>query len=224
MRPFISIYAGIVFAALASGGLAAKVLWDEYRSFRQIETTGNDAFLKLHGDRDLSFSPWAIRTQTAVLEMCNEALIAPISSVVPTEDYAEIATRCRVIAQQISEKAPAWGLARFSEARAAAALGDTKSAQNALILSARAAANEGWIAQKRVLLALDLPTSPATGVILTHDLTLLVSTPTTRAWLAQVYTLRPAAQERIISVVETTSNATQNDFVAQVRRLNTAGG
>ena len=219
----MSIYAGVTVIALATGGLAAKVLSDEYRSFRNIETDGNTAFLKLRHNADLSFAPWAILTQTAVLEMCNNALIAPISSVVAPDVYAGIATRCRDTAQEITRQVPAWGLSRFSEARAAAALGDIPAAQTALELSARLAPNEGWIAQKRVLLMLDLPETAALDTLFVRDLTLLLSTQTSRQWVAQLFVARPDHQDRIASAVETTPNDTQRRFLSDLRRLNRTG-
>jgi|GEM_PF-4026311 hypothetical protein len=222
MRVVGYIRIGLFVVALLVAAFSGKVLVDEYRAFRNTHASGDDAFLRLRQDEHLSFSPWAIRTQMGVMEMCNEALIAPISSVVSVDVYRRIAGQCLGYASDITETVPVWGLGQFSIARASFSLGDIEKAHDALMLSARLSPREGWIARKRILLALD-PQWIVPPATLDQDLALVLMERSGQKWVAQIFTSVPESQEIILSVAETLPGALQRSFLTQLRLAQQGG-
>ncbi|WP_460273035.1 hypothetical protein [Celeribacter sp. ULVN23_4] len=212
----------VLLGAVLTGGISAKVVADEYASFRNLRASGDDAFLYLRQNESLTFSPWALRTQTQVLEMCNEALIAPMSAVVSQESYHRVAAQCLGYATEIAEQVPVWGLGQFSIARAAFASGDLDGARAALSLSAELSSYEGWIARKRVLLAFD-PRWEMAPETLGDDLVLLLHETEGQGWLARLFLSRPETREVILAVAETLPMAAQRGFLNAVRKARLDG-
>lgn len=213
----------VLVVAFMVAGFSGIVLRDEYASFRQIETGGDAALLRLRGDEDLSFETWAVRTQESVLEMCNEALVAPLASVFERDNYTRIALQCLDYANEISATTPPWGLAQFSVARASFSAGDIDAAQDALAISAHVAPFEGWVGKKRVLLAISMPETEIVNEVLAQDIQMLLSEDRSQIWVAQLFVSSPDAQNRITSIAETLPPSTQREFLSKVSKISREG-
>ncbi|MEN8836558.1 MAG: hypothetical protein ABF243_04215 [Celeribacter marinus] len=210
MKIATTLNASLLVMAFLTGAIATQAAVDEYNTMRYTKSGPNAAFLRLRQHQKISVSPWAIRSQTALLEMCNDGLIAPLSSVVARDTYRHSAAQCGAYATHVTQTNPSWGLAWFTAARAAWALGDNVTARDAIARSIHLAPYEGWLAQKRVLLALDLPHSDAVAAGLEHDLTVLLSDKTTRAWLAELVAVHPTARLRITSIIDAIPRASRH--------------
>jgi hypothetical protein len=213
----------VLVAAFFVAGFSGVILRDEFVSFRQIETGGDAALLRFRRDETLSFDVWAVRTQEAVLEMCNEALIAPLASVIERGNYKQISLQCLDYANKISDRTPSWGLAQFSVARASFSAGDIDAAQDALAVSADVAPFEGWVGKKRVLLGLAMPETEVVNDVVAQDIYMLLSETRAQTWMAQLFVSSVDAQDRIISIAETLPPFAQRQFLSQVRTIRREG-
>ncbi|WP_439103160.1 hypothetical protein [Celeribacter marinus] len=209
MKIATTLSASLLVMAVLTGSIATQAAVDEYSAMRHTKSGPNAAFLQLRQLQNISVSPWSIRSQSALLEMCNDGLISPLSTAVARETYRHAATQCGAYAMRVIRTNPTWGLAWFTAARAAWASGDNVAAHDALARSTHLAPNEGWLAQKRVLLALDLPHSDAIAAGLEHDLTVLLSDKTTRAWLAELVAVHPTAHLSITSNIDAIPRASR---------------
>ncbi|WP_420004401.1 hypothetical protein [Arenibacterium sp. LLYu02] len=190
----------------------------EASSFNQWKKEGNFALLSIDANGGLAPLPRSYVRQTAALEMCNEALIAPIKPFYEAASVRMTAEACRAQAQKALAGTPSWGLAHFSLARAEFESGNREASIAAYVVSGQTAPNEGWITQKRVLLALDIGIDDAVRPVFEQDIRLLLSEPRLAAWLAQVYLALPQHRDAIVTAAETGSQNDKAKFLSSIRR------
>lgn len=189
----------------------------EAASYNQWKKEGNFALLSIDANGGVAPLPRSYFRQTAALEMCNEALIAPIKPFYEADSVRMIAEACRAQAQQALAGTPSWGLAHFSLARAEYELGNREAAIAAYVTSSQTAANEGWITQKRVLLALEIGIDDAVRPVFEQDIRLLLSEHRLIEWLAQVYLVLPQHRDVIVTAAETGPQDDQSKFLSTIR-------
>ncbi len=80
----------------------------EATSFNQWKKEGNFALLSIDANGGVAPLPRSYFRQTAALEMCNEALIAPIKPFYEADSVRMIAEACRDQAQQALAGTPSW--------------------------------------------------------------------------------------------------------------------
>lgn len=229
MRRRVLILSSVVFLVCVAVG-SALILRSEYASFRYAKTNGQDAFLALFQDGGHAPVPVSKRARVERLEMCNEALAAPIATLVEDALAHKVAQRCLNVAQELIDAVPTWGLAHFTHARALHRLGAHQEAVDALAASQTYAPLEGWIAKKRLLLTLDilntqdLSTQDGADVpvveieaVLRQDIDTLSSHDALVHWLADFYNASPENRSEIIAQMERQSERVQARFLARVK-------
>ena len=158
--------------------------------------------------------------QTRTLEMCNDAMTARSKIYFDPQSIEHAATLCQQSARQALARTPAWGLAHMTLARALAEAGDAAAAQDAMALSSVTAPREGWIAQKRILLALELGSdlTPQTRANLANDIAVVASGAATLQWLARLYAARQGNRDMIAALIDAQPEDVQRRFLTYVRR------
>ncbi|WP_417250032.1 tetratricopeptide repeat protein [Celeribacter sp.] len=226
MRPEQRIGVVGTVGALCVAVLATWAFAAERTAFASYRSNPDEAFAELRRRADHPVVALSALSRERAVEMCSEALIAPLSFAFPPDEKRAVAQRCEVIAARVVDASPAWGLAWFAQARAQFELGKVAEAVESLRRSARLAPNEGWIAQKRVLLGRDLLRTPSLDAPdmlaevtddLHADLTLLFSQYATITWIAQLYAVAPDFKPVIADVAEQQDDATRARFLRQVR-------
>lgn len=130
-------------------------------------------------------APYGVQSVSRALERCFAGLDQLQAGVLNAQAKARGYQRCLRFADMVLHRSPSLGAAHQLRAESLHLLGDSQGAVFALRDSARAAPNTAWLAQRRVILAMKLPDAPAQ--MIDADITRLMSTGPTRAWLAQIY-------------------------------------
>lgn len=199
-------YRNAVILALCAALFAiwgAAIFLREYRSFYagaglapHIYVTAENAFATL---------PAGLQSRTREIERCFIAL----ETLRRDTSQPEMAVRghqaCLALADGILASSPAQAGALQLRAEVLLALGDAEGAAAALVLAAQAAPNTMWLMQRRLVLALQLPTPLATpnsageakaggsgiAAMVGRDIPKLLRLPQARDWLAQLYLAQP---------------------------------
>lgn len=214
---------GLALCVLAAGFVAFA---SERAAFGALQSDADTAFARLRqNDGDLPVAV-SLRNRSNTVEMCTEALIAPLADLFPAPDKEAVASRCETHIRTILEDAPAWGFGWFALGRAYEAQGDVERAAEALERAADLAPFEGWVIQKRVLLARDILSAeggPSSAVLdatrkrLHDDLALLFSNRAYLDWLAELYAVAPDIHDDITMVAEAQPANIASGFLRAVR-------
>ena len=146
----------------------------------------------------------------SVLMSCDRAMSLPVAYLMANAERSNTADYCYATAQNIIAKMPTHGFAYFVAALAEHHREKFSSRKSLLEKSATFAPFEGWLSQRRYVLAMnprksELP--PATNQI-EHDIATLLTTQTGAELLTNYYIQRPETRELLNRVA--TSASTKN--------------
>jgi hypothetical protein len=164
----------------------------------------------------------------ALLDCANtlKGLRSLVMSYRTPEERAQIAPKCRAMADDIVERAPSNAYGWYVGALASAELVDWDGFNKRLEMSWRVGATEQWIGELRVGLAEDNFSRLNDAMIAANDadLHMLVLSNRGVRTIAQRYLSNPEFRERITQIVETMPAQNQTRFVNNVRRYANASG
>jgi hypothetical protein len=211
-----------VLILAASVSLAAGLL-----AIREIHDTKFDGpderslLFALIGAEWAAPRPLGRAAQTAILDGCARAQLSPSIALFPASDRKKAATHCLAMADKYLEDTTVSAIAHYARAVSALTLNDRDMMSSALQLSQVSGPYEGWIAERRVDLALrDFDRiSAATRKTIRKDLQLVAAEPQYRTNMARRYLRYPEGQAWIASVIENLSEADQGAFLAATRKV-----
>lgn len=214
----------IVVVALAVALLAAAMLPREYRAamLGQRGPAAQVEQLVAATPFEVALHPaFSLRGQRAQLEACDRALRGPFAALQTADRRARLAWRCADLAGAILARAPTLGLAHLVRAEAALVRADPAGFSQALTLAQRTAPAEGWLAQRRLDLALpvwaDL-SAKAQGAV-GADAALLIAAPRYRGAMAQRWHAEPQIRPVLVSAAKTLPPGAQRAFLHAVKSV-----
>lgn len=183
-------------------------------------SSGLSQFL-LMTSRDMEY-PLSLQGRRVLLENCAHALqVSPPLALRFASDQQRqaLAIYCARLAEEAVQAARTDGYAWLVLAKAQIRQGELEAASRSILLSARTAPTESWIAQSRFELVQDnygrlLPEAQAVG-----DADIILLIPSNRgAVIARRYVLDTAFRQRAERLVEAQTEALQRRFISLVRR------
>jgi hypothetical protein len=163
---------------------------------------------------------WSSYSKAVFMADCLAVVQSPVSIVQRANDRQALLTACRDIARNAAVEMPSNGQAWLVGAALAAQAGDVQELNRMLDEGRRTTPFVHWLAAARINLSeanyefLDERSRAAELA----DFQVLLDSEVGIKSLALTYVGRPESRERITSVVERASAATQRSFLAQVRR------
>ncbi len=161
---------------------------------------------------ELPARPFSLRAYHAVLMRCDRAMAVPLSRLQPENRQLTTARACGGFAEAAIAAVPTHGFAHLIAARAAGVANDGAAQSKHLARSIEFAPFEGWLAERRFVLAAN--TAGFGQQVLTPDAAVLLTTQSGAEMLSRYFFRRPGLRELITSAL---SQATQSD---QQRFLN----
>jgi len=200
------------FTALSAGVLAA-----EWRSFSGAKNPRAWASSGDTSDRRVPFSMSALQ---AILLSCDAAMSAPLAQFQTRQNLLKTAGACGEFASRVLGWMPSHGFAQFVAAQAANHSNEWAARDNFLQSSQYFTPFEGWLAQRRYTLAVNLAEPP--GFTYTVDAATLLTTQSGAELLAAFYVHRPASRPVLASLAATASPRDQARFLNQLRQKQAA--
>lgn len=205
---------------LAVFGLWAALLFPaEYRAAILSRLDEMSLTMAMLDDFDDLPAPASYRGQRTVMEACQSVAESLALSLQPEEVGRAVAQGCRVWAEEILATSPASALPHLVVARALLEDGDAEAGRLALRRAQAAAPTSGWLAERRVELALaqlDALDDVAREVI-SADIALLASIPAGSAILASHFVANEPARDLIASGVERAAGRDQRRFLDAIQ-------
>lgn len=228
VMPFPITRLMIVFAAFAVALASAAMLPREYRAAMlgqrgpagQVEQVLTDPHTgPVHPARSL-------RGQRAQLEACDRALRGPFAALQTDDRRARLARRCADLAGAILARAPTLGLAHLVRAEAALARADPSGFSQAITLARRTAPAEGWLAARRLDLALPVwaDLSEMARRAVGADAALLIAAPRYRGAMAQRWHTDPPIRRVLALAAGTLPPGAQRAFLHAVKGAGEGAG
>lgn len=207
--------AAILACAVVLTALSGYVGWAEYK----VSDASHDV-----GAADiprLAEPAFSIRSIMFQLSRCGESQTSLRVVVYPSAIRRDLARDCLRLAQEVLDDSPTLAVAHFALAASLLQLGTDGAFQRALDRAWVTAPNEGWLAARRVDLALSARTdlSDENSAHLAADLALLLVDDDTRGFVAETYFRTPKVRETILQAVERQPPARQRRFVDHVNAL-----
>ncbi len=161
----------------------------------------------------------SLSSDRAALLGCSRALAPPLATLRPEAERAGVIARCSRAADRILRRSPGHGLAYFVIAQAADLKGEDAARDVALERSARLAPQEGWLAERRFVLALSsgVHASPEGTRLITREIAVLLSTQSGAELLARHVLHRPAARELVLAVARQAPERQQRRLANRIR-------
>lgn len=205
-------------ASLAVAAAALQRLGAEYAAIRFGEMSPPQQIERLAAGPPPM--PGSLRGTRLLLEGCDRALRGPLAAVQSAARRTAVGKNCGAIAGKVLATAPTLGLAHLIVAEVALAQQDHAVFEAALIRANRAAAQEGWLAQRRFDLAAPgcAALSPKARRVLQADARVLVTTHSGRLLLAQHYQRVAALRPLLAEVTQAAPVAAQRSFLGALRR------
>lgn len=219
LEPGLVVARRFLLSAFASLGLSLVAAWligSEYRAFGLTRAKGTQAFSMI-ASGELPYSR-SIAGQRGELVACEAALFGSVAVAQPAPAIRDVAFACLARADVALGATKSWALAHLVRSGALLRLGRGAEAGLPLIRSQQAGPAEGWIAERRFVVALDATDLPpdARQHIFATDIVLLAGSVPGRVLLADRYLRRPDLGDVIISWVETAPITDQRRFLAAV--------
>jgi hypothetical protein len=170
--------------------------------------------------------PYAVSSQVRLMNRCYDGQTSLAARLYPETGREALARSCLSLAQKILAASPSMSVARLASAVSYLRLGDQAGFNGALILARRTAASEGWLASRRMDLAIgaydQLSAEGREGF--ERDVSVLLNEWNTRSFVVDRYVRFPAAQDVVLLVAGQQSAQVQNIFLKEVRiRLQATG-
>jgi hypothetical protein len=162
----------------------------------------------------------SVRGDRAILYACDDAMSGRVGTVMPPSALVDIAGKCLGIARSIRNAVPGWAFPRYVIATAAYILNDKQTTREELALSQELGPHEGWLAERRVALALRVRTNGNDPIEppLDADLRALFASSEGRKFLARQFIVRTDLRDWISANLGDMDNPSKADFIQHVRR------
>ncbi|PWG16875.1 hypothetical protein [Salibaculum griseiflavum] len=215
LRTALSIFC--VVLALMAGCLFVH----EYRHFREASRSLNERIPR-HATSAKLAEPASLSRQVDQMRFCVDAPQTVLFSIYPDATRQGFSEACLSQAQTILRSSPTVSIAWLAKGVSLAQLDQPGPARAALANSRLCGPREGWIAIRRLRLALtlDVGASDRGAPGLSNDIHLLASDPKLRRDLAELFVRSGTKQDLIISMMEEAPAEDQRLFLREVRRIN----
>jgi hypothetical protein len=220
---------GIAGLALALALVAGVLGLREYTAFQQLDAGQDEVMVGLIQDPDsfVMVPAYSLRTQRAQMLTCMEWQSNSLHARHFPPTRQSLARACAARAQQILDKAPTYSAAHVALAYSHWNLGDLPAAKAALDQARATAASPGWLAARRLRLALQIGADADTPADM-RDAVLAAAVPDLQIAseggqgidnVARLYLSFPAMQDWIVTQIEQLDPDTQRQFLNRVRTL-----
>lgn len=207
-RLVLSVCAGVA-AITAAVSLPAEIA-------RIDEQGRDDALIFLQAGTTPPQFASVVSTAGIVGQMaqCDDLLLSVYPRLVGEGSSRSVAAACLSRAQAVLDQAPTLSVAHLARAAALWRLGQTKAASQALGQSAVLAPAEGWLAARRLRLAMQMA---ETGQQAESDVVLIAQDATYHPLLVQLYIDRPQQQGWLRGALQQANPRSQARFLSQLR-------
>lgn len=209
---------GLAFTVIG-GVISGAMFLPEYQSVIWLQKSQEQQFQSLvRGELRAGLSERAIY---GTLEMCFAVSRSVHALLAPTDSRLSAAQGCSDYAQRVLGKMPYLGFAHLVEAQAQATLGNAGAMNAALAASVLGAPNEGWLAERRLQLAIEEfnALDQAGAAALRADIGVLFLSPAHVEGLAQTYLRSPQMRDLLTAVAEEQPATVQRRFLFLVRDM-----
>jgi hypothetical protein len=164
--------------------------------------------------------PHSLKAFHARLMVCDRAMSLPLARLQPERQQMIEARRCGDLAKDVLADVPTHGFAHLIAARAAGVFRDDVAQLDHLRLSVAFAPFEGWIAERRFVLAAN---SAGFGeATLRADAATLLTTQSGAEMLSRYFFRRPGLREMITSTVDRAGQGEQQRFLNLMANIKNA--
>jgi hypothetical protein len=206
-----------VLATLAFAMLAFSLMVREYRSF--YSGAGIEPIFYITAPDAFAVEPFGLKSIAREIELCFKGIEALSNSILDAETRKSGLERCLFLAERTLARVPSHGAALQLKSETLYATNERESARKTLIAAAQAAPNTAWLAQRRIMLALEF--APQMGSDLAGavdvDIQNLLKNDLTNQWMAQVY----VQNEKLHSLISKNEGKIQkhsaNKFIENVK-------
>jgi hypothetical protein len=218
----VTRYLGVLAASVLAS-LSLVTAFTEIRSLRLVALEDYENFTALQGG--VPDPVWSIHGNKALLYACDDALRGRLSDLLPPSELTPIADGCLALAQHVLAMSPTWSVAHLVEANAAFRLGDASGSSGAIAQSQITAPFAGWLAERRLGLALRLPRSEqdVLAASLASDIETLLYSPGGRDVVVRFYVAEETLRPLIVATLEDAAGSIRRDFLARLRASQALG-
>ncbi len=203
----------IGFAALSTFFLVVelRVLAGDQYALGSGQTTWNIANFRGH---------ISLQATHRLLMSCDRSLSVPVAYLRPKDETLAVAETCLEIARSTLSTIPTHGFAYFIAALAEHHRNYQKLRDIYLEKSVNFTPFEGWLAERRFVLAMNPPNGETVSeyISISQDIATLLDTQSGAELLANYYTLRPKSRHLIAAARDTTTQANQARLSNQLIR------
>lgn len=189
----------------------------EYSGFLK---SGKPLSQDLFAEKSSGRLPFSYTGRTGLLLRCADGLNVLTLQLLPRRDQDILAENCYDLAQRVLDTNSGFSLAYYTQAVAAQKMDDLVKLQNALVLAQSTAPREGWLADRRMRLALANyeHLSVAARYALHEDIVLLLEEWKLRHIVVAQYLQDPSLRNLLVSIAQTQSDDIQRKFLVETKK------
>lgn len=211
----------LVIAGISSAAIALFTIRSEYDAM-MVQTDETQIFISAMQEEPVFASSLSYASQNAQMRSCDQQMNSVVGPLFGQTAMGNIASGCADRADEILATTPSLSIAHLVKANVFAQGGDTAAMIDAYQISHDAAPNEGWLATRRLRLALRV--NPALfGDAARNDARTMIESNIYRPYLAEYYQSNPTQRDWITASVEGVDAKFLRSFLNLVRS-SAAGG
>lgn len=203
---FLILATGAAYLFFAEAVIATSILPDRVTA-------------RLIPSGDVPTRQYSLQSAHDRLMRCDRALTAPINEDQPDAPPPKTHQKCRKIAENTLILMPSHGFAHLIMARLTSKTSDQEIQRVHLINSTRYAPFEGWIAERRFILAANKIDWHANDRLMRRDLGVLLTSQSGAEFLSDYYVSRPEMRSMISSGVGLATAADRRRFLNLMTKI-----